>query len=306
MTERNDHFGDALILRARSLGHPLCAGLDPHLDRIPAAFRSGDMAPSDPRTAASVERFLLAFVERVAERVAAVKPQIAFFEQLGWRGIRVLESVVARARGLGLPVILDAKRSDIGSTAQGYARAYLAADAPQPVDAITLSPYLGRDTLEPFVECARQCGRGLFVLVKTSNPGSGDYQDRQVEGRPLYEMVAESLADTESRLIGPETGWSSLGIVVGATYPETGPELRALLPHSLFLVPGYGAQGGAAADAVSGFVPGPRGLEGGVVNSSRGLLFPKGAEGADAPGWEKAVDAAIDGAIRELAEAVAQ
>jgi orotidine-5'-phosphate decarboxylase len=304
MTERSDHFGDTLILRVRSLGHPLCAGLDPHLERIPPLFRAGDMVPSDPRTAESVERFLLAYVERVAAKVAAFKPQIAFFEQLGWRGIRVLERVVARARGLGVPVILDAKRSDIGSTAQGYARAYLSAAAPLPVDAITLNPYLGRDTLEPFVESAAQQGRGLFVLVKTSNPGSGDYQDRQVEGRPLYEVVAESLAEIEQRLRGPETGWSSLGIVVGATYPETGDELRALLPRSLFLVPGYGAQGASAADAVRGFVPGPGGREGGVVNSSRGLLFPKGADNSGAAGWERAIDAAVDQATGELYSAV--
>jgi len=304
MTERSEHFGDALILRVRSLGHPLCAGLDPHLERIPGPFRTGDMEPSDPRTAESVERFLLAFVERVAARVAAFKPQIAFFEQLGWRGIRVLESVVARARGLGVPVILDAKRGDIESTAEGYARAYLSAAAPQAVDAITLNPYLGRDTLEPFVACAARQGRGLFVLVKTSNPGSGDYQDRHVEGRPLYELVAESLAEIEQRLLGPQTDWSSLGIVVGATYPETGDRLRALLPRSLFLVPGYGAQGASAADAVRGFVRGPGGLEGGVVNSSRGLLFPRGAEDSDAVGWEKAIDAALDEATRELSEAV--
>ena len=298
------HFGDALIARVRQLGHPLCVGLDPHLERIPELFRRGDMTPADPNTTLAVEEFLLALLERVAGQVAVVKPQIAFFEQLGWRGIRALTNVVTRARELDLLVLLDAKRGDIGSTAQGYALAYLDDEAPLGVDAITVNPYLGLDSLAPFTRVARNTGRGIFVVTKTSNPGSGDFQDRDVEGHPLYEVVARSLRETAEGLAGPESGWSSLGIVVGATYPEQAALLRSILPTALFLVPGYGAQSGSAADAARGFVRGPAGLEGGVVSSSRGILFPEGAESADRATWEKAIDTALDVAITELAEAI--
>jgi orotidine-5'-phosphate decarboxylase len=206
---------------------------------------------------------------------------------------------------LGVLVLLDAKRSDIGSTACAYA-AYLERDGALPADAITVNPYLGRDTLEPFIAAAQHNGGGVFVLVKTSNPGAGDYQDRRVDGRPLFEHVAESLRETAERLRGPATGWSSLGLVAGATYPAENERLRQLLPPALFLVPGYGAQGGGAADAVRGFVPGPTGcLEGGIVNSSRALLFPADAATDDAGVWERAIDDACDRAVAELRAAVA-
>jgi orotidine-5'-phosphate decarboxylase len=255
-------------------------------------------------SAAAARAFGCAIVERAAGRVAVIKPQIAFFEQCGWEGMRVLAAVVERAREVGLLVLLDAKRGDIGSTAEGYAAAYLAADAPLEVDAITLSPYLGLDTLEPFAVQAEANGRGLVVLVKTSNPGSGDVQDLEVEGTPVFERLAASLAPLSSRLAGPDTGWSSLGVVVGATWPQQQEAVRKHLPHAFFLVPGYGAQGGAAADAVRGFVPGPNGLEGGIVNSSRGVLYPEGADTQDAKRWERAIDDAITRAIHELGDAV--
>ena len=299
------HFADRLIGRVRELGHPLCVGLDPHLAPIPPLFAQGSMAPDDERTAGAVESFLNAVLERVAGRVAIVKPQIAFFEQLGWRGIQSLERLCRSAREQGLMVLLDAKRGDIGSTAQGYATAYLAPDAPMPVDAMTLNPYLGFDTIEPFARVAGDAGRGLFVLVKTSNPGSGDLQDREVEGEPLFGRVAEGLGRFETALAGRETSWSSLGVVCGATWPDQARRVREALPHALFLVPGYGAQGGAASAAVQGFVPGPKGREGGIVNSSRGILFPEAARGAsDARAWQRAIDAALDQAIDELGRAV--
>lgn len=298
-------FADRLIGRVRTLGHPLCVGLDPHLDPIPPLFAQGTMATDDPRTAAAVESFLIAVLDRIDGRVSVIKPQIAFFEQLGWRGIQVLERVCKRAKEDGLLVVLDAKRGDIGSTAEGYAAAYLAKDAAMPVDAITLNPYLGFDTIEPFARVANEASRGLFVLVKTSNPGSGDLQDRDVGGEPLFGRVADGLARFESSLAGLETRWSSLGVVCGATWPDQARRVREALPKALFLVPGYGIQGGSAAAAVQGFVAGPSGLEGGIVNSSRGILFPVAARGtSDVKVWESAIDDALDQATTELGNAV--
>ncbi|MEL7062017.1 MAG: orotidine-5'-phosphate decarboxylase, partial [Acidobacteriota bacterium] len=235
-----------------------------------------------------------------------VKPQIAFFEQLGWRGVRLLHEIVNRARSAGLLVVLDAKRGDIGSTAAGYARAYLGPDAPLPVDALTVYPYLGADSLAPFIEAARAGGSGLFVLVRTSNPGSSDVQDLCADDEPVYARVARMLAPLGESLRGA-TGWSSLGVVVGATFPEPAARVRKLLPHAPLLVPGYGAQGGSARDAVRAFVRGEGGrLEGGLVNASRSILFPPdGAAATDAKSWERAVDAALDRAINELRDAIA-
>jgi len=299
------HFADTLIRRVRELGHPLCVGLDPHLAQIPELFAPRPLSPHDPAAADAVQSFLEALIDRLEGRVAIVKPQIAFYEQLGWRGMRCLERVVAHARNRGLLVLLDAKRGDIGSTAEGYATAYLEPESALSADAITLNPYLGLDTLEPFATRAEANDRGLFVIVKTSNPGSGDLQDRDVEGAPLFERTATMLAPLAQRLAGPETGWSSLGVVVGATYPEQAERVRERLPHSLFLVPGYGSQGGSAREAVRGFVSGPKGLEGGIVSSSRAALFPPNSATSSASAWEAAVDAGLDAATSELAAATA-
>lgn len=303
------HFADRLISRIRELGHPLCLGLDPHLAQIPALFRRGDMGAGSAQTPQAVEDFLFAILERAEGRAAIVKPQIAFFEQMGWRGIEVLTKVVERARALGFLTLLDAKRGDIGSTADGYAKAYLEPGSPVEVDAITLNPYLGLDSLDPFAARAEAHGRGLFVLVKTSNPGSGDLQDLGLaefdSQTKVFVAVASALAPLSRQLVGKQTGWSSLGVVVGATYPADAAIVRERLPEALFLVPGYGAQGGSAAEAVRGFVRGPSGLEGGLVNSSRGILFPAAGDTAEASAWERAVDAALDRAIGELGEAVA-
>jgi len=295
-------FADRLIQRVRALGHPLCVGLDPQLERIPPPFRRGAMKPGDPETAEAVAEFCLAVLERVAERVAVVKPQSAFFEALGWTGVRALGDVLRAARAQGLLVILDAKRGDIGSTAEGYAAAYLAEAAPLAADALTVSPWLGFDSCEPFLEAARSTGRGLFVLARTSNPGARDLQELEASGKRLYEHVAQGLAQRAGRLAGAETGWSGLGLVAGATWPEEARRLRDLAPSNLFLVPGYGAQGASAAQAVAGFVRGSSGcLEGGVVSSSRAIVFPD----TDARTWEKAVDEALERAIAELGAAVA-
>jgi orotidine-5'-phosphate decarboxylase len=299
------NFADTVITRVRELGHPLCVGLDPHLDLIPPLFRRGSMAAEDPATVVAVSDLLTALLERLPGKAAIIKPQSAFFEQLGAAGVELLEQLMGRARELGLLVLLDAKRGDIGSTAEGYARAYLDPHAPLRADALTVNPYLGLDTLEPYLQRCSDHERGLFVLVKTSNPGSSDLQDLPVDGKPVFEQLAAKLGAKVPAYAGPQTGWSSLGVVVGATYPEQAASIRQALGRGLFLVPGYGSQGGSATDAVRGFLPGPSGLEGGVVNSSRGILFPAAAP-ASASAWEQAVDAALDRAIDELGNAVAR
>ncbi|MEM8994281.1 MAG: orotidine-5'-phosphate decarboxylase [Acidobacteriota bacterium] len=296
-------FADVLVERVRQLGHPLCVGFDPHLDRIPASFRRGSMEPHDPETAGAVADFLGSVLDRVAGRVAVIKPQAAFFEQLGWPGVKVLQELVTKARGLGVLVLMDAKRGDIGSTAAAYSRAHLGADAPFPSHALTVNPYLGLDTLDPFVDRAASTGSGVFVLVRTSNPGAGAFQDLQdAGGRPLFHAVAEALAEPSKRLRG-SSGFSGLGAVVGATWPGEADAVRERLPHALVLVPGYGAQGGSAKDAVRAFVPGPNGLEGGLVNSSRGILFPAAPDDS-LSAWEAAFEAGLRRAIDELGDAV--
>jgi orotidine-5'-phosphate decarboxylase len=299
-------FADRLIARVRELGHPLCAGIDPDLARLPEPFRRGSMTPGDPTSAEAVAGFCRAFLARVAGRVAAVKPQSAFFEALGWRGAQVLAELTAEARAAGLIVVLDAKRGDIGSTAEAYAAAYLAPGAPLRVDALTVNPWLGLDSLEPFVRQAETAGGGLFVLTRTSNPGGRDFQELDARGRPLFLRVADVLRPLAKRLAGAATPWSGLGLVVGATAPEEARRVREAAPDSLFLVPGFGAQGASARDAVAGLVRGPgRRLEGGIVSASRALHFPDAARGGDLRAWERAVDGALARAEGELAEAVA-
>lgn len=299
------HFGDEVISRCRALGHPLCVGLDPHLNALPKPFRQGSMEWADPDTAPAVEGFFLEVLHRLAGRVAIVKPQIALFEQLGVAGLDTLTRLCRRAKELGLLVLMDAKRGDIGSTAAGYASAYLAEGAPFESDALTVNPYMGVDTVEPYLNEVQACGRGVFVLVKTSNPGSTLFQDLEVEDMPLFAHVASGLHAHCEELRGGQTGWSSLGVVVGATYPEQGAQVRELLPNALFLIPGYGAQGGSAKDAVGTFVRGTSGLEGGLVNSSRGILFPKcsGVECTSAQ-WESGFEVALSQAIDDLGQAV--
>ncbi|MCP3982825.1 MAG: orotidine-5'-phosphate decarboxylase [bacterium] len=298
-------FADRLIQRTRALGHPLCVGFDPHLALLPPLFRRGSMAPGDKQTADAVAEFCLAVLDRIAGRAACIKPQSAFFEALGWRGIEVLDQLMRAARERDLLVILDAKRGDIGSTAEGYAAAYLSADAPLRADALTVSPYLGGDSLEPFLAAAEKSGAGLFVLVKTSNPGSGDLQDREALGQPIHAHVAAQLAAGAPRLAGPATGWSGVGAVVGATYPEEARKARERMPSNLFLVPGFGAQGAGAEAAVTAFSAGPDGmLEGGVVSSSRGILFPDDADVSRADAWGKAIDQALADACESLERAV--
>ncbi|RYY98152.1 MAG: orotidine-5'-phosphate decarboxylase [Alphaproteobacteria bacterium] len=275
---------------------PLCVGIDPHAAMMPALF-----GKAGPEAAA---KWGVALVERCVGRAAVVKPQAGLFERWGSKGLAALEEVCQAATRAGLIVILDAKRGDIGSTAEGYAEGYLGADSSCPCDAITVNPYMGVDTLEPFVSVAEREGKGVVVLTRTSNPGSKDFQQKLIDGEPLYLHVARSLGPMIDRLRGQDTQWSGLMMVVGATGPAEAARVRATSGDALFLVPGYGAQGAGARDALAGFVKRPGGLEGGVVNASRSVAMPDSAKGAaSVKDWERAIDLAITAAQAELVEA---
>ena len=267
---------------------PLCVGIDPHPGMVPALF-GGD-------TAKGLEYWGRALVEAAAGKVAVIKPQVGFFERLGPGGMAALAAVTRAARDAGLLVLMDAKRGDIGSTAEGYADAYLSPGAFFEADALTVNPYMGLDTLEPFAKRAEASGKGIVVLVRTSNPGAADFQMLETGGKPLYIHIAEALRPLTDRLMSP-CGWSNLMMVVGATAPEEARRVRAAAPKALFLVPGYGAQGAAADAACAGLVGG----EGGVVSASRSVIFPKAAEGARTQDdWQSAIEAAILAARSEL------
>lgn len=294
---RVSHFADRLIAATRKHG-PLCVGIDPHAGRIPALF-GGD-------TPDGLAEWGEAVVHAATGLAGVVKPQAGLFERHGWRGMRALAHVCDAAHDAGLLVLMDAKRGDIGSTAEGYAAAYLAKDAPFACDALTVNPYMGLDTLEPHVRVAKESGKGVIVLARTSNRGSADYQARDLEGAPLYARVVESLGPMIDRLRGT-SGWSGLMLVAGATGPDEAKFLRNLAPDALLLVPGYGAQGAGAAEAMAGFGPprdGGTRLEGGCVNASRSVTFPKGsAEAPDRASWDRLITAAIETAQANLVAA---
>jgi orotidine-5'-phosphate decarboxylase len=289
------NFADRLVERTRNLG-PLCVGIDPHPAMLPGLF-----GPPGPEAAA---RWGLALVARCAGKVAIIKPQAGLFERWGAKGFAALEQVCEAARRAGLLVILDAKRGDIGSTAEGYAEGYLGAASSCPCDAITVNPYMGVDTIEPFVAIADTQGKGVVVLARTSNPGSKDFQAKLVDGEPLYLHVARALQPMVKRLRG-DSGWSGLMMVAGATGPDDARRLREAAGEALFLVPGYGAQGAGAQEAVAGFVRRDGTLEGGVVSASRSVASPPGAmAAANAPAWERGIDAAIAAAQADLFAAI--
>ncbi|MBK8197811.1 MAG: orotidine-5'-phosphate decarboxylase [Acidobacteria bacterium] len=271
---------------------PLCVGIDPHAGMVPALF-GGD-------TARGLEYWGRALVEVAAGKVSVVKPQVGFFERLGPGGMAALAAVTRAARDAGLLVLMDAKRGDIGSTAEGYAEAFLGAGAFFEADAVTVNPYMGLDTLEPFAKRAEANGKGVVVLVRTSNPGAADFQMLDTGGEPLYIRVAEALKPLTERLMSP-CGWSNLMMVVGATAPEEARRVRAAAPKALFLVPGYGAQGAVPGEAMAGLVRRGNHTEGGVISASRSVNFPKAAEGArDVARWQAAVEAALMAARDEL------
>lgn len=286
------HFADRLHAAIRLKRTPLCVGLDPRWELLPLGLRKRFPDSPSGRARAYAE-FCWRVIELIEKQVAVVKPQVAFFEALGPAGNQALLEVIQAAHAKHLLVILDAKRGDIASTAEAYAEmAFHAYRA----DALTVNPFLGRDSIEPFLKVARQSGQGLFVLVRTSNAGASQFQDLDCGGLPLYRKVAEAVAQWSAEKVGAD-GYGDVGAVVGATNPKELVELRRLLPGVLMLVPGYGAQGGKVADVKPAFDAGGRGA---VVNSSRGVTFPFKPDALD---WQERISLATQQAAEELAAA---
>lgn len=292
---------DRLIAAIRKKQNPTVAGLDPKLSYIPDFIKSASFAQYGETLAGAADAILTfnrGLIDALAPVVPAVKPQCAYYEQYGWQGMRALYETIRYAREKGLYVITDGKRNDIGATMEVYGQAHLGTTKTggQAVpafdgDALTVNPYLGTDGIAPLLPVCKARDRSIFVLVKTSNPSSGELQDRSLEGRPLYAAMGEMCEKWGESCMG-ELGYSAVGAVVGATYPEQLAEMRKAMPHTFLLVPGYGAQGGGAKDVIGAFDE--KGL-GAIVNSSRAVLTAWQKQ--NRPGSEYAA-AARDEAIR--------
>lgn len=302
-------FIDRLEQGIARRGTPVVVGIDPHLPMLPENILPVSSAQAVPgsaewdsrRLALALQSFCRGVLDVVSELVAAVKFQLAFFEQIGPAGVSVLADLVQAAHRGGLLVILDGKRGDIGSTALAYAQGMLGSGDASPWggDALTVNPYLGDDALEPFVQTARERHAGIFVLVKTSNPGGRLFQDLVAEGRPIYRHVASLVEDLASRNLG-KCGYGNIGGVVGATYRDQLAELREVMPHTWFLVPGYGSQGARAADVAPAFDARGRGA---IINNSRALIFAYRRREYDRFGaarWQEAIEAATRDMIAEI------
>lgn len=269
---------DLLVKKIKEKSNPSVAGLDPKIDYVPEYIRKKAYAEYGKNLKGATEaiwEFNKGLIDALYDVVPAVKPQSAFYEMYGLCGEEVLHRTITYAKEKGLYVILDVKRNDIGSTAEAYSKAYLGkvdiegelVDA-CPVDCVTVNPYLGTDGIQPFVNDCKEFDKAIFALVKTSNPSSGELQDKLIDGRALFEVVAECVNKWNDGTIG-SSGYGAVGAVVGATYPEQAKILRGLMPKSYFLVPGYGAQGGGAEGVKPCF--NSDGL-GAIVNSSRGIM----------------------------------
>lgn len=266
-----------LIANIKKTGAPIVVGLDPMLNYIPkqiqeAAFK--EFGETLEGAAEAIWQYNKGIVDATYDLIPAVKPQIAMYEQFGIPGLMAYKKTVDYCKEKGLVVIGDIKRGDIGSTSAAYATGHVGKVqvgskkyAGFDVDFVTLNPYMGSDSINPFIEACKEEKRGMFVLVKTSNPSSGEFQDQLVNGRPLYELVGEKVAEWGEGFMGDS--YSYVGAVVGATYPEMGKILRKIMPKAYILVPGYGAQGGQGKDLVHFF--NEDGL-GAIVNSSRGII----------------------------------
>lgn len=304
------NFADSLLAAIDTKGTPLIVGIDPVYDQLPAAIRGHKELNDGDDLEASVDailEFCTRLLKVVAPHVPAVKINSAFFEQYYSYGYEAFTAVVQEAAAHGLLVINDCKRADIGNTSERYALATLAdpdfatLDDLVGPDAVTVAPYMGEDSVGPFIKLAGETGKGVFVLVRTSNPGAAVIQDALLQdGTPVYQHVAKQVAAWGANLIGTR-GYSAVGAVVGATNPQQLATLRELMPQTLFLVPGYGAQGGSAADVAKAFKADGTGA---IINSSRGIIFAhKAAAYANLP-WEKAVESAVLAAKKEIGAAL--
>lgn len=273
------HFADSLTARTLKTS-PVCVGLDPVLSKLPEGIE---------KTPAGVATFCRGIIDATAEFACCIKPQLAYFEVLGWEGMKIFWEIAGYAKTKDLLVIADGKRNDIGSTCEAYAEAYLGKNSP--VDALTVSPYLGSDGIMPFVQAAVANDKGLFVLVKTSNASSGELQDLPVGDEVVHEHLAQLVEGWGAQHLG-KTNLSCVGAVVGATYPEEMKYLRTLMPHIPFLIPGYGAQGGTAEDVKYGFIPDGTGA---IVNASRSIIYASGKKD-----WQEAAKMATAKMAEEL------
>ena len=266
-----------LVANIKKTGAPIVVGLDPMLNHIPEQVQKKAFAEYGETLEGAAEaiwQFNKEIVDKTYDLIPAVKPQIAMYEQFGLPGLAAFKKTVDYCKEKGLVVIGDIKRGDIGSTSAAYAVGHIGkvkvgskTYAPFDEDFVTVNPYLGSDGVNPFLDVCKEEKKGIFVLVKTSNPSSGEFQDQKIDGRPLYELVGEKVAAWGSEVMGDE--YSYVGAVVGATYPEMGKVLRKVMPKAYILVPGYGAQGGKGKDLVHFF--NEDGL-GAIVNSSRGII----------------------------------
>ena len=296
-----NHFGNRLVTKIRSSKSFLCLGVDPHLDLIPKIF---DVNTKTSNIVGKVEKFCFSLLDAAVGLVPAIKPQIALFEQLGPDGMKLLSSLCKHAQSQNFLVIMDAKRGDIGSTSQAYANAYLGKDAPFPSDALTINPWLGIDSLEPFFKKASETSSGLFVLVHTSNKGSKDIQEISLStGIKCYEHLANILKPIVEKNKGT-LGLSSIGVVSGATFREESVALRKLLPNAPFLIPGYGTQGASAKDACAPLVQDTEHsnlLNFGLINASRSILFSEDSYLANnIEEWQKIILSKINSINNEL------
>ncbi len=274
------HFSDRLLERIEKMGNPTVMGLDPLAEYLPEELLQAwgkEIEDKSMATAMAIYEFNRALIDATADIVPAVKPQFAYYEMYGVHGMEALRRTIAYAQEKGMLVIADAKRNDIGSTASAYAKSILGETelwdktltAMYNADAITVNAYLGIDGVEPFLVEARERGKGLFILVRTSNPSAGDFQDLSLaDGRTLYEAVAGKVAEWGQDTVGA-SGYNLVGAVVGATWPEQAEKLRGIMKQSLILVPGYGAQGGSSDAAAVNFDQNGKGA---IVNASRSIM----------------------------------
>lgn len=301
-----------LISKIQKTGAPIVAGLDPMLKYVPGHIQKkafAELGETLEGAAEAVWQYNKGIVDAICDLVPAVKPQIAMYEQFGIPGMQAFQKTVDYCHEKGLVVIGDVKRGDIGSTSEAYAVAHLGrvkvGDSTYCAfdeDFATVNPYLGSDGVNPFLKVCREEKKGIFLLVKTSNPSSGEFQDRLAEGKPLYELVGEKVAAWGAECM-PESGdYSYVGAVVGATYPEQGRMLRKIMPQAFILVPGYGAQGGKGADLVHFF---NRDGLGAIISSSRGIIAAYQQEKYARYGAENYADASR-AAVLDMREDIAQ